>query len=531
MESVAKRARAASQELATATLAARNAALGRLSALLLERRAELLDANARDLEAAAATGLDAAAAKRLVLNAQKLDDLAAGLSDVARLPDPLGVESLARTLCDGLELRRASCPLGVLCVIFESRPEALVQIASLALKSGNAVILKGGKEAFYSNALLGEIVRDAAEGGDGAEGRLPRDCVQVVASRDDVAALLAQDPCIDLVIPRGSNRLVREVKAATRIPVLGHADGLCAVYLDAAADEAKAVPLVVDAKAQYPAACNAAETLIVHAAAAARLLPPVGAALLRAGVTLHADAASAAILRADSDCDAAAAAAGSAVVDAAEADWATEWLGLQMSVVVVPSLEAAVRWINERGSHHTDAIVTEDAAAAARFLRGVDSAGCFHNASTRFADGFRFGFGAEVGISTARVHARGPVGLEGLVTYKYKLSSSSLHTVGQMVAPGAVAAPGATVTIGGRVLPALSFAHRDLPLRGPTLAAGAGLEPPAASASVLRRGGCHCGAVRFSVRTGKTVIAWDCNCTVCSASSAKQTHPHPLTHL
>jgi len=564
MADVARRARLAAQQLAAAPLAARNAALARLARGLAARAGEVAAANALDLAAAAAASppLDAAAAKRLVLDAAKVAALVEGLRGVRRLADPLGAASLARELAPGLDLRRVACPLGVLCVIFESRPEALVQIASLAIKSGNAVILKGGKEAAHSNRVLGEIVRDAlaaavgeapprgaasaeaaAEAAACAGEALPRDSVQVVASREDAAALLAQDGLIDLVIPRGSNRLVREVKAATRIPVLGHADGLCAVYVDASADLAKAVPLVVDAKCDYPAACNAAETLLVHAAAAAAALPLLGRALLARGVTLHADAASAPLLRAAAAEAAAAAAAGAAagaaaadagagpagagagVVDAVEADFATEWSGLHMSVAVVADVAAAVEWVNARGSHHTDAIVAEDAAAAAYFLARVDSADVFHNASTRFADGFRFGFGAEVGISTSRVHARGPVGLEGLVTYKYELRGAG-HCAAQF------SAPAAGVELGGRLLPRLEYTHVDAALPRPALAEApepaespepaAALEPAApGEEQVELTGGCHCGATRFAVSVARPtrarrLVAWDCNCSVCA---------------
>jgi glutamate-5-semialdehyde dehydrogenase len=298
--------------------------------------------------------------------------------------------------------------------------------------------------------------------------RAPRDAVQLVGSREDVAALLRLDELIDLVIPRGSLRLVREVKAATRIPVLGHADGVCHVYLDACAEPALAAPLVVDSKAHYPAACNAAETLLVHRGGAlARALPLVAQRLLEAGVTLHADAECKPVALAALAAAQAAAAAGAAplgaVVDAVPADWDTEWLSLHMGVAAVGSTEEAIAWVNAHGSGHTDAIVSSDDGApggsVARFLAGVDSAGVYHNASTRFADGFRYGFGAEVGISTNKLHARGPVGLEGLCTYKYTLAGQG-HTVAQFGGGGG-GGGGGMLQLYGTSLPQLQWVHKD----------------------------------------------------------------------
>lgn len=459
--------------IAASSLAERHAVLGALRDVLRAQLPAVLEANAADVAAAATAGLEASVAKRLILDAGKVEALLAGVGDVIALPDPLGRVTLARSLALGLELRRLTCPLGVLAIIFEARPEAVIQIAALAIKSGNAVILKGGKEAARSNAALVAVVRTAitvaaeaaAAAGStcGAAFGVPVDAVQLVSSREAVAELLRYDDLIDLVIPRGSMRLVREVKSATRIPVLGHADGICHVFLDASADIAVATAVVVDSKTQYPAACNAAETLLVHSDAAQRLLPTVGAALLRAGVTLHADAGAAPLLRAAAAVVATDASKGTvtgAVVDAAPGDWDTEWLSLHMSVALVPDVAAAVAWINSHGSHHTDAIVTaEGSTSATYFTAHVDSAGVYVNASTRFADGFRYGFGAEVGISTNRLHARGPVGLDGLTTYKYTLHGGG-HVVGQFTAPR-----GATsVSIGDFVLPALAFDHRDHPL-------------------------------------------------------------------
>jgi len=298
-----------------------------------------------------------------------------------------------------------SCPLGVLCVVFESRPDALIQISALALKSGNAVLLKGGSEARHSNAALLAVVQASLR-----DTGLPEAAVQGLPDRAAVAALLQRPDLVDLVIPRGSRELVLSLQAATRIPVLGHADGVCHMFLDEAADTAMAVALVRDAKLQYPSACNAIETVLIHRGAAVRLLPALVADLLPRGVEL----------RGCPGCRELA----PALVPATEADWDAEYGVPILALKVVADLDEALAHIRAHGSGHTEAIVTEDAAAAARFLAEVDAAGVFHNASTRFADGFRYGFGAEVGISTGRIHARGPVGLEGLLSYRYLLRGS-----------------------------------------------------------------------------------------------------------
>jgi glutamate-5-semialdehyde dehydrogenase len=333
----------------------------------------------------------------------------AGVDDVRRLEDPVGKVTLATRLDDGLDLYRVTCPIGVIGVIFEARPDAAVQIASLCLKSANAAILKGGREAARSNAILVETIRQALAGLPRAQGApgVPADAVQLLSTRAEVQRMLELDRYLDLVIPRGSNELVRSIQESTRIPVLGHADGVCAVYLDRAADADKAVRVVLDSKTHYPAACNAAETLLVHRERLDDLLPLVGRALRDAGVELRADEEARRRLP--------------FARPASPSDFDTEFLDLVIAVKTVSSLEEAVEHINEHGSHHTDAIVTEDPAAAEYFLSCVDSAGVYRNASTRFADGFRYGLGAEVGISTNKTHGRGPVGLEGLVIYKYRL--------------------------------------------------------------------------------------------------------------
>jgi len=370
--------------------------------------------------------------KRLELDEGKVREMAEGVRAVAALPDPLGRVGYAVLLDEGLRLRRVSCPIGVVAAVFESRPDALVQIASLCLKSGNASILKGGREAACTNRLLAGILSRAASG----RGKVPPAALQLVEAREDVLALLSRHDAIDLIVPRGSNEFVRYVKEHSRIPVLGHADGICHLYVDRAAEMEMAVALALDAKTQYPAVCNAVETLLVHKDAAPTYLPRAAEALRARGVELRGCERTRAILR-----DAA---------PASEEDWRTEYLDLILSVRVVESLEEAVAHINRYGSRHTEAIVTSDEGAARAFLARVDAASVMWNASTRFADGYRYGLGAEVGISTDKVHARGPVGLEGLVTYKYQLAGEG-HCVSEYSGEGA-----------------RPFLHRSLPLDGET---------------------------------------------------------------
>lgn len=416
IQALAEAARNASRHLATTSSAQRSAVLQRLADLLEGRAATVLAANAEDMRAAEGT-LDAATHQRLALDGPKLDAMVQGVRAVAALPDPLNRVQLCRQLDEGLVLTRVACPLGVLCVVFESRPDALIQISALALKSGNAVLLKGGSEARHSNAALLALVQEALR-----DTGLPEAAVQGLADRAAVAALLERPDLVDLVIPRGSRQLVLSLQAATRIPVLGHADGVCHLYLDAAADSAMAVTLVRDAKLQYPAACNAVETVLIHREAAARLLPLLAADLAPRGVEL----------RGCPECRALVPTLGAA----GEADWDAEYGAPILALKVVEDLDGALAHIRAHGSGHTEAIVTEDAAAAARFLAEVDAAGVFHNASTRFADGFRYGFGAEVGISTGRIHARGPVGIEGLLSYRYLLRGSG-QRVEDYAGPGA----------------------------------------------------------------------------------------------
>ena len=398
---IARGARHGQRSLGAADGDRRTAVLRRLSVLLAEREPELLAANQRDLEAGRAAELSGPLMGRLGLSPAKLATLRAGVDQLAEQPDPIGRPLRRTRLADGLELTQVQSPLGVLLIIFESRPDAVIQIGALALRAGNAVILKGGREALHSVRALVGCLRTALS----AEG-LPPEVIGHVEGRDAVAALLEEDAHIDLVIPRGSGELVRAIQSSTRIPVLGHAEGVCHLYLDAAADPAMAAHLAVDGKCDYPSACNATETLLVHRDFLPHL-PAVGAALTAAGVALRADAESLPALP--------------GATLACDSDWRAEYGDLILSVRVVDDLQGAVDHIHRYGSAHTDAICTADAAAAERFLRSVDSASVFHNTSTRFADGFRFGLGAEVGISTGRIHARGPVGVEGLLTTRWLL--------------------------------------------------------------------------------------------------------------
>ena len=404
LHQMADASRQAALLLAAASLEARNAALLAMARRLTERQAEIFAANEADVAEATQANLAAPLLNRLKFREEKLAAVTDGLTALASLADPIGKTTYACELTEGLQLYRVACPIGVIGVIFESRPDALVQIASLALKSGNAVLLKGGREALRTNAVLCDCLREAAESAG-----LPADFAQLLTTREDVAAMLKEDELIDLIIPRGSNEFVRYIMDNSRIPVLGHADGICHVYVDKAADIDMAVSIAVDSKAQNVAVCNACETLLVHRDIAADFLPALLPAMQAKNVRLLGDEAVRAII---------------GVEPAADADWETEYLDYTLSIRVVDDLDAAIAHINRYGSGHTDCIVTADTAAAQTFMTRVDSAGVYHNVSTRFADGFVYGFGAEVGIATGKIHARGPMGLEGLTTYKYKLLGS-----------------------------------------------------------------------------------------------------------
>ncbi|MGA8767634.1 MAG: glutamate-5-semialdehyde dehydrogenase [Candidatus Acidiferrales bacterium] len=415
--SIARRARIASRAIARLSAEARNEALIAVAQAIEQSARKILDANERDCRAAeaeiAAGRMSSAMLARLRVTERGIAQMAAQVREVARLEDPLGRRLSATELDDGLVLYRESCPFGVVGVIFESRPDVVPQLASLALKSGNAVLLKGGVEAAHTNEALVSIWREGLR----RFPAIPADSINLLQTRADVKEMLALDRDVDLIIPRGSYALVQFIMEHSRIPVLGHSEGICHVYVDRAADLDKAIDIAYDAKVQYPAVCNAAETLLVHEAIAGKFLPRMVAKLKEGNVEIRGDSKTIALLPKDR------------IVPATEEDWATEYSDLILSVKIVADLEEAIEHVNRYGSRHTDAIVTEDADAARRFLDEVDAAGVFHNASTRFADGYRYGLGAEVGISTSKLHARGPMGLEGLTTYKYKLHGDG-HTVG-----------------------------------------------------------------------------------------------------
>ena len=413
----AKLARTASRKLAILSEEKRNRALQAAAKRLEANSAKILAANAEDVQAAeelVRTGkMPPAMLARLRVTEKSIGEMAERVRGVAQLPDPLGRRLAVTEMDEGLVLTKESCPLGVVAVVFESRPDVVPQVASLALKSGNAILLKGGAEAARTNEVLTTIWRDALA----ASGEVPDGAAQMLHSRSAVMELLNLERDVDLLIPRGGKAFVEQISRQSRIPVLGHGEGICHIYVHAAADLQKAERIVMDAKVDYPAACNAAETLLVDASVAADFAPRIAAQLIAAGVEVR-------------GCERTRAVARSGDVRAARPeDWATEYGDMILAVRVVDGLEAAIAHIHEFGSAHTEAIITEDAAAAEKFLSEVDAAGVFHNASTRFADGYRYGLGAEVGISNGKLHARGPMGMEGLTTYKYKLRGSG-QTVG-----------------------------------------------------------------------------------------------------
>ncbi|KAL9567924.1 hypothetical protein ACKAV7_007752 [Fusarium commune] len=411
-EAAASAAKTASFTLATLPASERNNALEAIHAALTASKDEILAANAKDLElarkAANEGGLSQALVSRLDLGKKgKWEDMLKGILDVRDLNDPIGQIQMRTKLDDDLIMERVSCPIGVLLIIFEARPEVIANIASLAIKSGNAAILKGGKESTESFVAISKVISSALE-----TTKVPNSAIQLVTTRDVISQLLAQDRYIDLVIPRGSNELVRYIKESTKIPVLGHADGLCHIYLTASANKEKAITAIVDSKISYPAACNAVETLLVQESALNTVFPAVASALAAKGVSLRVDEPSKAAISSLSL---------EGVQDATPQDYDTEHLSLTIGVKTVSSIDEAITHINTHGSHHTDAIMSSDSAEAERFMNEVDSAGVYWNAATRLADGMRYGFGTEVGISTNKIHSRGPVGLDGLTIYKYKI--------------------------------------------------------------------------------------------------------------
>ncbi len=405
----ATKAKEASYRLASLDLEDRNGALEKIAQALHARSEDILAANVRDMEAARAGGLSPVLIKRLRYDRGKLEESLESIRSLQSQEEVVG-KILSRTELDsGLVLDKVSCPIGVIGVVFEARPEALVQISCLCLRSGNAVLLKGGAEARETNEALADAIAHALSDDE----RL-RDAVQLLSTREQFRELLKHDDLIDLIIPRGSNELVRSIMESTKVPVLGHAAGICHTYVDKAADLDMAVRVCHDAKVQYPAVCNATEILLVHASVAEAFLPRMAQDYGRAGVEMRGDATVRGIID---------------VKEASEEDWGTEYNDLIISIKVVASVQEAIDHVNRYSSHHTDAIITADEGAAQRFMDLVDSSSVMWNASTRFADGYRYGLGAEVGISTNKTHARGPVGLEGLVIYKYKLRGS-----GQVVA-------------------------------------------------------------------------------------------------
>lgn len=398
-----------SPQMAALSLEVRNQALLAAADALLKEKEQIFAANQEDMDAAEQAGIPNAVMKRLKFDEHKLEDVLNGIQELVKLPDPLSKIQLARQLDEGLELYRVSCPIGVIGIIFEARPDALVQISSLCIKSGNCAVLKGGKETARTNKVLFRLIYDAVTAAE-----LPKGCMLQAEQHQEIDELLSCHDCVDLLIPRGSNQFVQYIMNHTKIPVMGHADGVCHIYVDEDFDMEKAVPIVVDAKTQYTAACNTMETLLVNRKSAEAFLPAAAKALTEAGVKLRGTEEVSRLI----SCEI-----------MGEDEFNTEYLDLILSIKLVENLEEAVKHINTFGSHHTDCIITENQEHAQTFMQLVDSAGVYQNCSTRFADGFRYGFGAEVGISTGKIHARGPVGLEGLVTYKYKLFGKG-HIVG-----------------------------------------------------------------------------------------------------
>lgn len=391
-------------KMAISSIEQRNAALNSIAEALRERKEEIFHANREDVDAAKQNGIAKSVIKRLYFGEEKLQDVLKGIEQLIHLPDPIGKIHLKRQLDEGLVLEKISCPIGVIGVIFEARPDAMVQISSLCLKSGNCAILKGGKETAKTNKVLFSLIYQAAI----ASG-MPKGCLLQAEQHNEIDELLACDKDVDLLIPRGSNGFVQYIMNNTKIPVMGHADGICHTYIDKDADLEKAVRILVDAKTQYTAACNATETVLVHRDIAQDFLPLAEKHLADKGVKIRGNREASQFMHCE-------------LME--EEEFRTEYLDLILSVRIVQSVEEAVEHINRYGSHHTDCIVTENEKTTEYFMNMVDSAGVYQNCSTRFADGFRYGFGAEVGISTGKLHARGPVGLEGLVTYKYKLYGS-----------------------------------------------------------------------------------------------------------
>ena len=401
---LASEAKQASISLAAVDTQIKNNALKAIAQALTANTASIVAANKEDLERSEKENLGTPLLKRLKYDAAKIKETVDGINSLIMLTEPVGETLTATELDKDLELFKVSCPIGVIGVIFESRPDALVQISSLCLKSSNAVILKGGSEAVSTNKILADIIATATESAG-----IPKGWIQLIETRNDVNEMLKCDKFIDLIIPRGSNEFVQYIMNNSNIPVLGHADGICHVYVDKDADLDMAVNVVTDSKCQYVAVCNAAETLLVHESIAKEFLPKVKASLDKYNVELFGCEKTLAIID---------------VKLASEEDWKLEYLDYKLSIKIVPSLDEAIAHINKYSSKHTESIVTSDKLAVAKFMSLIDSGNVFWNASTRFCDGFRYGLGAEVGISTNKIHARGPVGLEGLLIYKWLLKGN-----------------------------------------------------------------------------------------------------------
>lgn len=398
---MAIQAKSAAIQLAAVTGEGKNRALEEIALALERNRAEIIAANRADLERSEKEKLAAPLMKRLKFGENKIREANGGIRSLIRLADPVGKTLSARELDEGLELYQVTCPIGVIGVIFESRPDALVQISSLCLKSGNAVLLKGGSEAAETNRILARIIHEAS-----VKAGIPQGWLALAETRADVSEMLGMDEYIDLMIPRGSNEFVRYIMDNTNIPVLGHADGICHVYIDREAEPDMALRIAVDSKTQYVAVCNAAETILVHKEIAETVLPLLQKALEAKGVEIRGCEKTRNIIN---------------VKPAEEEDWATEYLDLTVSVKITESMAEAIDHINRYGSGHTDVIVSQDRTRGLHFMDYTDSGDVFFNCSSRFSDGFRYGLGAEVGISTSKIHARGPVGLEGLLIYKWRL--------------------------------------------------------------------------------------------------------------
>lgn len=401
IKEITKLMKADAPKVATSSCDMRNAVLKLVAEKLVENKEAIFAANAQDMKAAEESDVAPAVLKRLKFTEAKLNDVVCGIKQLITLPDPVGRIQLERELDEDLKLYRVSCPIGVIGIIFEARPDALVQIASLCLKSGNCAVIKGGRETAATNKKLFEIIHGAA-----VEAGMPQYCLYQAELHSEIDELLSCSGYVDLLIPRGSNSFVKYIMEHTQIPVMGHTDGICHIYVDEDYDKAKAVPVIVDAKTQYTAACNSVETILVNRKIAKEFLTELAKELVANHVVIRGTSEVSDII----GCD---------VME--EDEFNTEYLDLKVSVKCVDDVSEAISHINRFGSHHTDCIITENSDTAKVFMTMVDSAGVYQNCSTRFADGFRYGFGAEVGISTAKLHARGPVGLEGLVTYKYNL--------------------------------------------------------------------------------------------------------------